>query len=118
MVNKVKCRPRGNRQPEREECATCPPFLMRQIAVVKPKVIVALGATAAKTLLAMNASMIQLRGRFYDFKPAGGRNNDPRWGGCKLAVTHHPPFLLSYPPPKGEAWEEPAIGIKVFRQKG
>src|SRR5712691_3577179 len=70
IANIVKCRPPGNRQPERDECATCSPFLMRQIAVVKPKVIVALGATAAKTLLAMNASMMQLRGRFYDFKPA------------------------------------------------
>ena len=66
IANIVKCRPPGNRQPERDECATCSPFLMRQIAVVKPKVIVALGATAAKTLLAMNSSMIQLRGRFYD----------------------------------------------------
>src|SRR5260370_16552018 len=101
MVNKVKCRPRGNRQPEREECATCPPFLMRQIAVIKPKVVVALGATAAKTLLAMNASMIQLRGRFYDFKPAGVRSNDPDWDGCKLAVTYHPAFLLRDPRQKG-----------------
>ena len=81
IANIVKCRPPGNRTPEREECATCSPFLMRQIAVVKPKVIVALGAVAAKTLLAMNASMMQLRGRFYDFKPAGRkRGNDPRLG--------------------------------------
>src|SRR6195256_5133738 len=62
IANIVKCRPPGNRQPERDECATCSPFLMRQIAVVKPKVIVALGAIAAKTLLAMNSSMMQLRG--------------------------------------------------------
>ena len=70
IANIVKCRPPGNRTPEREECETCSPFLMRQIAVIKPKVLVALGATAAKTLLAMNSSMTQLRGRFYDFKPA------------------------------------------------
>ncbi len=57
IANIVKCRPPGNRTPEREECETCSPFLMRQIAVIKPKVIVALGATAAKTLLAMNSSM-------------------------------------------------------------
>ncbi len=69
IANIVKCRPPGNRTPEREECETCSPFLMRQIAVIKPKVIVALGATAAKTLLAMSSSMAQLRGRFYDFKP-------------------------------------------------
>ena len=106
IANIVKCRPPGNRQPEREECATCSPFLMRQIAVVKPKVIVALGATAAKTLLAMNSSMIQLRGRFYDFKPAGVRSNDPEWDGCKLAVTYHPAFLLRDPRQKGEAWKD------------
>src|SRR5262249_11993335 len=57
----VKCRPPQNRQPERDECDTCSPFLMRQIAVIKPKVIVALGATAAKNLLAMSASMMELR---------------------------------------------------------
>src|SRR3984957_17446147 len=84
IANIVKCRPPGNRTPERDECATCSPFLMRQIAVVKPKVIVALGATAAKTLLGMNSSMMQLRGCFYDFKPPGVQSNDPAWNGCKL----------------------------------
>ena len=104
IANIVKCRPPGNRTPEREECETCSPFLMRQIAVIKPKVVVALGAVAAKTLLAMNASMMQLRGRFYDFKPAGVR--DPNWDGCKLAVTYHPAFLLRDPRQKGEAWKD------------
>jgi len=104
IANIVKCRPPGNRTPEREECETCSPFLMRQIAVIKPKVVVALGAVAAKTLLAMSASMMQLRGRFYDFKPAGVR--DPNWEGCKLAVTYHPAFLLRDPRQKGEAWKD------------
>jgi DNA polymerase len=112
IANIVKCRPPGNRQPERDECATCSPFLMRQIAVVKPKVIVALGATAAKTLLAMNSSMIQLRGRFYDFRPAGLRSNDPEWDGCKLAVTYHPAFLLRDPRQKGEAWKDLQMVMK------
>ena len=121
IANIVKCRPPGNRQPERDECATCSPFLMRQIAVVKPKVIVALGATAAKTLLAMNASMIQLRGRFYDFRPAGMRGNDPNWDGCKLAVTYHPAFLLRDPRQKGEAWKDlqmvmKELGLKAPKQ--
>jgi uracil-DNA glycosylase len=106
IANVVKCRPPGNRTPEREECETCSPFLMRQIAAIKPKVIVALGAVSAKTLLAMNASMAQLRGRFYDFKPAGVRSNDPNWNGCKLAVTYHPAFLLRDPRQKGEAWKD------------
>jgi DNA polymerase len=121
IANIVKCRPPGNRTPEREECETCSPFLMRQIAVVKPKVIVALGATAAKTLLAMNSSMMQLRGRFYDFKPAGFRNNDhsndPRWDGCKLAVTYHPAFLLRDPRQKGEAWKDLQMVMKELGMK-
>jgi DNA polymerase len=117
IANIVKCRPPGNRQPEREECATCSPFLMRQIAVVKPKVIVALGATAAKTLLAMNASMIQLRGRFYDFKPPGIRSIDPEWDGCKLAVTYHPAFLLRDPRQKGEAWKDLQMVMKELGMK-
>src|ERR1019366_2066587 len=117
IANIVKCRPPGNRTPEREECETCTPFLMRQIAVVKPKVIVALGATAAKTLLAMNASMIQLRGRFYDFKPVGVRSNDPNWDGCKLAVTYHPAFLLRDPRQKGEAWKDLQMVMKELGMK-
>ena len=117
IANIVKCRPPGNRQPERDECATCSPFLMRQIAAVKPKVIVALGATAAKTLLAMNASMMQLRGRFYDFRPAGVRSNDPNWDGCKLAVTYHPAFLLRDPRQKGEAWKDLQMVMKELGMK-
>ncbi len=117
IANIVKCRPPGNRTPEREECATCSPFLMRQIAVVKPKVMVALGAVAAKTLLAMSASMMQLRGRFYDFRPAGVRSNDPDWDGCKLAVTYHPAFLLRDPRQKGEAWKDLQMVMKELGMK-
>ncbi len=117
IANIVKCRPPGNRTPEREECATCSPFLMRQIAVIKPKVIVALGAVAAKTLLAMSASMMQLRGRFYDFRPAGIRSNDPHWDGCKLAVTYHPAFLLRDPRQKGEAWKDLQMVMKELGMK-
>jgi uracil-DNA glycosylase len=94
IANIIKCRPPGNRTPERDECETCSPFLMRQIAVVHPKVIVALGAVAAKTLLAVNAPMSELRGRWFDFR------------GTKLAVTYHPAFLLRDPRQKGEAWKD------------
>jgi DNA polymerase len=104
IANIVKCRPPANRAPEREESETCSPFLMRQIAAIKPKVVVALGATAAKNLLAMSAPMTELRGRFYEFKPTGVR--DPNWDGCKLAVTYHPAFLLRDPRQKGEAWKD------------
>jgi len=117
IANIVKCRPPGNRTPEREECDTCSPFLMRQIAVIKPKVIVALGAVAAKTLLAMSASMMQLRGRFYDFRPAGARDTDPHWDGCKLAVTYHPAFLLRDPRQKGEAWKDLQMVMKELGMK-
>jgi uracil-DNA glycosylase len=94
IANIIKCRPPGNRTPERDECETCSPFLMRQISVIKPKVIVALGAVAAKTLLAINAPMTELRGRWYDFR------------GTKLAVTYHPAFLLRDPRQKKEAWKD------------
>jgi uracil-DNA glycosylase len=114
IANVVKCRPPGNRTPERDECETCSPFLMRQIAVVKPKVVVALGAVASKSLLAMNASMSELRGRFYDFLPAGARGSDPSWQGTKLAVTYHPAYLLRDPRQKGEAWKDLQMVMKYL----
>ena len=94
IANVVKCRPPGNRTPEREECDTCSPFLLRQIAAIQPKVIVALGAVAAKNLLGMNDSMAKLRGRWYNFR------------GSRLAVTYHPAFLLRDPRQKKEAWKD------------
>jgi uracil-DNA glycosylase len=106
IANIIKCRPPNNRTPERDECETCSPFLMRQIAAIQPKVIVALGAVAAKTLLAINDSMSNLRGRWYEFKPTGVRSNDPSWTGAKLAVTYHPAFLLRDPRQKKEAWKD------------
>ena len=111
IANIVKCRPPGNRQPERDESETCSPFLMRQIAAIKPKVIVALGATAAKGLLALSAPMTELRGRWYDFKPAG---SDPAWPGSRLAVTYHPAFLLRDPRQKGEAWKDLQMVMKYL----
>jgi uracil-DNA glycosylase family 4 len=111
IANIVKCRPPSNRQPERDECETCSPFLMRQIATVKPKAIVALGATSAKNLLAINAPMSELRGRWYDFKPAG---SDPLWPGARLAVTYHPAFLLRDPRQKGEAWKDLQMVMKYL----
>jgi DNA polymerase len=117
IANVVKCRPPGNRTPERDECDTCSPFLMRQIAVIKPKVIVALGAVSAKNLLAINAPMSELRGRFYDFMPAGARSSDPSWPGAKLAVTYHPAFLLRDPRQKGEAWKDLQMVMKYLGLK-
>ncbi len=94
IANVVKCRPPGNRTPEKEECDTCSPFLLRQIAVIQPKAIVALGAVAARTLLGLNEPMSKLRGRWFDFR------------GSRLAVTYHPAYLLRDPRQKGETWKD------------
>jgi DNA polymerase len=106
IANVVKCRPPGNRTPERDECDTCSPFLYRQIDVIKPKSIVALGAVAAKTLLGMNETMSNLRGRWYDYR------------GTQLRVTYHPAYLLRDPRQKAEAWKDLQevmryLGLKV-----
>lgn len=105
IANIVKCRPPGNRTPERDECDTCSPFLLRQIAVIQPKVIVALGAVAAKNLLAVNDSMANLRGRWYDFR------------GSRLIVTYHPAFLLRDPRQKKEAWKDLQMVMKYLGLK-
>ncbi len=105
IANIIKCRPPNNRTPERDECETCSPFLMRQIEAVDPKAIVALGAVAAKTLLAINAPMSELRGRWYDFR------------GTKLAVTYHPAFLLRDPRQKKETWKDLQIVMKELGLK-
>ncbi|HUK46673.1 MAG TPA: uracil-DNA glycosylase [Terriglobales bacterium] len=100
IANIIKCRPPNNRTPERDECETCSPFLMRQIEVIGPKVLVALGAVAAKTLLAVNAPMSELRGRWFDFRER------------KLAVTYHPAFLLRDPRQKKETWKDLQMVMK------
>ena len=117
IANIVKCRPPGNRTPEPDECDTCSPFLMRQIATIKPKVVVALGATAAKNLLAMNSSLGELRGHWYDFRPAGVRSDDPAWRGARLAATYHPAYLLRDPRQKGEAWKDLQMVMKYLGLK-
>lgn len=94
IANIVKCRPPGNRTPEPVEANTCSPFLLRQIDVVRPEVIVALGATAATYLLGVKQSLSSLRGHWH------------RCRGAKLAVTYHPAFLLRDPRQKAEAWKD------------
>ena len=94
ICNIVKCRPPGNRQPERDEVATCSPFLDRQLAVIRPKVVVCLGNVAAQTLLGTNKSISQFRGQWFDFR------------GSKLLATYHPAFLLRTPSAKSEVWKD------------
>jgi len=117
IANIIKCRPPNNRTPERDECETCSPFLMRQIATIQPKVIVALGAVAAKTLLTINDSMSNLRGRWYDFQPPAVRSNNPSWTSAKLVVTYHPAFLLRDPRQKKEAWKDLQMVMKELGMK-
>ncbi|MBE3069993.1 MAG: uracil-DNA glycosylase [Planctomycetes bacterium] len=82
IANIVKCRPPGNRRPMPDECANCAPFLARQIEILRPKVIVALGGTAAQYLLQTHDGITRLRGRFYPY------------AGSKLMPTFHPAFVL------------------------
>jgi len=116
IANIIKCRPPGNRMPERDECETCSPYLMRQIATIRPKVIVALGAVAAKTLLAINAPMSELRGNWYDFTPQVEKHLRPEEPE-KLAVTYHPAFLLRDPRQKKETWKDLQMVMKYLGLK-
>jgi uracil-DNA glycosylase family 4 len=94
ICNIIKCRPPGNRNPESSEIAACLPFLKRQIRVVEPRLICALGTFAAQTLLETNQPISKLRGRFYSCE------NVP------LLATFHPAYLLRNPGKKREAWED------------
>lgn len=112
--NVVKCRPPKNRAPERDECDTCGPFLMRQISVVRPEMIVAMGATAAKFLLGAVDSMANLRGQIYDFHPIvphAAPERDPDFT-TKLVVTYHPAYLLRDPRQKKETWLDLQLVMK------
>jgi len=105
IANVVKCRPPQNRTPEPEEANTCSPFLFSQIDVVRPEVIVALGATAATYLLGLRQPLAGLRGRVHAFR------------GSKLIVTYHPAFLLRDPRQKKEAWADLQIAMRELGLK-
>ncbi|MBI2817586.1 MAG: uracil-DNA glycosylase [Acidobacteria bacterium] len=94
ICNIVKCRPPDNRKPEKDEVAACRVFVERQLNAIRPKVICALGATAAETLLGVRQSMASLRGKAYEFH------------GIPLIVTYHPAFLLRDPTRKRDTWTD------------
>jgi DNA polymerase len=94
ICNVVKCRPPENRLPEKDEIATCSPFLMRQLAVIAPKVICCLGSCSAQTLLQTNQGISRFRGEWFDFR------------GSKLIATYHPAYLLRNPAAKSEVWKD------------
>ncbi len=92
ICNIVKCRPPENRLPEKDEIATCSPFLLRQIGVIRPKVIVCLGNVAAQTLLGTHKSISQYRGQWFDYR------------GARMIATYHPAYLLRNPAAKADVW--------------
>ena len=104
--NVNRCRPPGNRAPTTEEATTCKPYLLREIAIVQPKVIVVLGNTAMKNLLDTREGITRLRGRFQDYKE------------IKVMPTFHPAFLLRNPDRKRAVWEDMQAVQRELRQPG
>ena len=102
IANVLKCRPPGNRNPEPEEVAKCTPFLKRQIALIQPKLIIAMGRFAAQTLLASDATIASLRGRVFSYE------------GVPLIVTYHPAYLLRNLPDKAKAWADLVFAKKTM----
>jgi DNA polymerase len=104
IANVVKCRPPGNRTPSAEEAAACAPLLDRQIELIGPKLIVALGRSAAARLLDTDASLASLRGRVHDYR------------GTPVVVTYHPAYLLRTLPEKAKAWEDLLFARRTLRE--
>jgi DNA polymerase len=104
IANVLKCRPPGNRNPEPDEVAKCTPFLLRQIGLIQPRLIVAMGRFAAQTLLATDASIASLRGRLHSY------------AGVPLVVTYHPAYLLRNLPDKSKAWQDLVFARKAMAQ--
>ena len=94
IANVIKCRPPENRNPEPDEVDQCEPFLFRQVDAIKPKVIVALGTFAARSLLKSDAPISRLRGHVYEYR------------GARLIPTFHPAYLLRNPGCRREVWED------------
>jgi DNA polymerase len=104
IANVLKCRPPGNRTPEPLEVEACRPYLDRQIALIQPKLIIALGKSAATTLLNVDATIASLRGRVH------------RYRGVPLVVTYHPAYLLRNLPDKAKAWEDLCLARATTRR--
>lgn len=104
IANVVKCRPPGNRTPEPAEAHACEPYLLRQIELIQPKLIIALGKVAANNLLQTDASLGSLRGRVHDFR------------GTPLIVTYHPAYLLRTLADKAKAWEDLCFAVETMQR--
>ena len=104
--NVLKCRPPGNRNREPGEVASCAPYLLRQIALIQPKLILAMGRFAAQTLLGTEATIASLRGTVH------------RYAGVPLIVTYHPAYLLRNPPDKAKAWADLRFAVRTMAGLG
>jgi DNA polymerase len=102
IANVLKCRPPANRNPEPGEVAQCTPYLLRQIELIQPKLILAMGRFAAQTLLNTDASIASLRGKVH------------RYAGVPLIVTYHPAYLLRTLPDKAKAWADLVFARKTM----
>ncbi len=107
ICNVVKCRPPSNRTPETDECAACTPFLFRQLAAIRPRVVCALGATAAQNLLGRKSALGPLRGHAHPLQLGSGAT--------QLVVTYHPAYLLRDPSQKREAWKDLQFVMQLLR---
>lgn len=94
ICNVIKCRPPGNRTPEKDEVETCSPFLYRQLDVIRPKLVCCLGGVALQTLLGKNVAISRLRGQFFDYR------------GTKMTATYHPAYILRNPNADRQARED------------
>jgi len=102
IANTLKCRPPGNRNPAPEEMARCEPFLQRQIELLRPRLILAMGRFAAQSLLRSTEPLGKLRGRVH------------RYQGLPLVVTYHPAYLLRSPAEKAKAWEDLCLAAETM----
>jgi len=102
IANVIKCRPPGNRNPEPHEALQCEPYLHRQIELIRPKLIIALGRVAAANLLASEASVASMRGKIH------------RYRGIPLIVTYHPAYLLRNLTDKAKAWEDLLFAVRTM----
>ncbi len=104
IANAVKCRPPENRTPDNDELAACRPYLAQQIALIQPKLIVAMGRPAAQTLLQTEVKIGVARGKLHDYE------------GIPVIVTYHPAYLLRSPLDKAKAWEDLCFMRSTMRQ--
>ena len=106
IANVLKCRPPGNRNPQPDEIAQCEPYLRRQVALVQPKIILAMGRFAVQSLLQTTEPIGKLRGRVH------------RYQGVPVIVTYHPAYLLRALPEKAKAWQDLCLAMEVMRGSG